>query len=368
VSSVRIHESISSVATEWDALADRVGASPFHRPGWIAAWEGAFSEGRPVQVLTVEDGGDLVGAVPILKRRTAISSPTNWHTPAFGPVAASNEAHEALAEALVALRAPRIDISFIDSEDPGLSALRQKARTRRVVERTAMRSPYVPLDGDFETYKASLARKQRKELGRLARRLADEGTVEYAFEDGSQNLDELLDEGFAVEGSGWKAEGGSAIVSSEDTRRFYRDVARWAASRGTLVLAFLRLEGRPLAFDMCIEEAGASNVLKGGFDPEYRRFGPGTLLTATSIERAYEEGLRSYELLGKEDAYKLAWTSSVRERVRFQAFSGSPAGRVSHLAWTRGRDLAKRAQEARHRDTGAAAAASAPAGRSRVEG
>jgi CelD/BcsL family acetyltransferase involved in cellulose biosynthesis len=110
------------------------------------------------------------------------------------------------------------------------------------------------------------------------------------------------------------------------------------------VLAFLRLDGRPLAFDMCIEEAGACNVLKGGFDPEFRRFGPGTMLTAASIERGFSLGLSSYELLGSEDEYKLAWTSSVRERVRFQSFPPSLAGRASHLAWTRGRDAAKRAQ------------------------
>ena len=346
---VRISESIKSVGREWDALADRAAVSPFCRPGWIAAWESAFSD-SPVRVLTVWEGDELAGALPFMKQRTAVVSPTNWHTPAFGPVAASEEAHAALANALLAMRAPRVDIAFIDSEDPGLAALRKEGPGHTIVERTATRSPYVPLEADFAAYRAGLARKQRKELGRLARRLADEGSVEYAFEDGSERLDELLDEGFAVEGSGWKSESGSAIVSRPDTHRFYRDVARWAAGRGSLLLAFLRLDGRPLAFDMCIEEAGACNVLKGGFDPDYRRFGPGTLLTAASIERAYAEGLRSYELLGKEDAYKLAWADSVRERVRFQAFSKSATGRVSHLAWTRGRALAKRAQEAARRD------------------
>jgi CelD/BcsL family acetyltransferase involved in cellulose biosynthesis len=209
-----------------------------------------------------------------------------------------------------------------------------------------MRSPYVQLaGGDFDAYRSGLARKMRKELGRVGRRLADEGEVEYFFSDGSTGLEKLLDEGFAVEGSGWKAEGGSAIVSRADTHRFYLDVARWAASRGTLVLAFLRLDGRALAFDLCIEEAGACNVLKGGFDPEYRRFGPGTLLTEASIARAFARGLESYELLGAEDEYKMAWTSTSRERVRFQAFAPSVAGRVSHLAWTRGRAVAKRVME-----------------------
>ena len=344
VLSVEEIESVADVREEWDALADRVGATPFLRPGWFEAWAAAFAAG-PVRVLAVREGERLAAVIPFVARRGAVLSPTNWHTPAFGIVAESDGAREAVARALLARRAARVDIAFVDAANPTLDPLREAATARghTVVERVAMRSPYVPLEGDFDGYRESLPRKLRKELGRLGRRLADEGTVEYAFEDGSERLDELLDEGFAVEGSGWKSEAGTAIASREDTRRFYRDVARWAAGRGTLVLAFLRLDGRPLAFDMCIEDAGAIHVLKGGFDVDYRRFGPGTLLTATSIERAYSLGLGSYELLGADDEYKRVWTSSVRERLRFQAFAPSPAGWLSRLAWTHGRTVAKRA-------------------------
>jgi CelD/BcsL family acetyltransferase involved in cellulose biosynthesis len=283
--------------------------------------------------------------VPFVVRRGAVLSPTNWHTPVFGAVAESERAREALARAMLARRAARVDVALVDSADPSLDALRRAATARghRVVERVVMRSPYVPLEGDFDGYRETLPRKLRKELGRLGRRLADEGSVEYAFEDGSERLGELLDEGFGVEGSGWKTEAGTAILSCPETHRFYGDVARWAAARGTLVLSFLRLDGRPIAFDLCIEEAGAIHVLKGGFDAAYSRFGPGSLLTANSIERAYSRGLRSYELLGADDDYKRVWTGTVRDRVRFQAFAPSPAGRVSHLAWTRGRAIAKRA-------------------------
>jgi CelD/BcsL family acetyltransferase involved in cellulose biosynthesis len=314
-----------------------------------------------VEVVCARDGDRLVGVLPFVRGRLWLRSPTNWHSPVFGPVAESAAVHEALFAALLDRRTPLVDMLFIDSEDPALPAWRNASAGARVVERVRMRSPYVPLDsGDFESYRASLGRSLRKELGRMGRRLGETGAVEYEFHDGRgdagwSRLDSLLDEGFRIEASGWKGESGTAILSRPDTARFYRDVARWAAGRGTLVLAFLRLDGRPLAFDMCIEEAGASNVLKGGFDPEFRRFGPGTLLTAASIERAFKRGLASYELLGSEDDYKLAWTSQVRERIRFQAFPPTASGRVSHLAWTRGRDVAKRAQAEWERRRGPAA-------------
>jgi CelD/BcsL family acetyltransferase involved in cellulose biosynthesis len=42
----------------WDALADRAGAAPFLRPGWIAAWWRAFGRGR-LEILTAGSGGRL---------------------------------------------------------------------------------------------------------------------------------------------------------------------------------------------------------------------------------------------------------------------------------------------------------------------
>jgi CelD/BcsL family acetyltransferase involved in cellulose biosynthesis len=219
------------------------------------------------------------------------------------------------------------------------------AAPRRSVVRTVLRSPYVPIGDDFAAFGESLSRRLRKEIRRLERRAADAGHVEYEFATGTERLDEQLDEGFAIEGSGWKSESGSAIVSSPETHRFYRDVARWAAARGSLVLAFMRLDGRAVAFDMCFEEAGVAYVLKGGFDTAHRKLGPGTLLTHASIARAFERGLRSYELLGEADDYKLQWTSELRERVRVQLFAASPGGLARRLAWTHGRRAVARLRE-----------------------
>ena len=48
------------------------------------------------------------------------------------------------------------------------------------------------------------------------------------------DLDELLDEGFRVEGSGWKQRQGTAVADNPHIGRFYRKFAAWAAERGWL--------------------------------------------------------------------------------------------------------------------------------------
>src|SRR5438067_789092 len=48
---------------EWDALADRVAAPPFLRPGWIAAWCRAYARTAPAGVEVQASTRGLVGAL-----------------------------------------------------------------------------------------------------------------------------------------------------------------------------------------------------------------------------------------------------------------------------------------------------------------
>jgi CelD/BcsL family acetyltransferase involved in cellulose biosynthesis len=338
------HDDVAAIAREWDELSDRVGAAPFLRPGWLVAWLGAWGESP--RILALRERGELRAVLPLARGRGLLSAPANSHTPLAGAVVEDSSYLRQLAQAVVAARAPRTDLRSLDPSDPLVAELRAAALARghTMIERVTDREPYVDLRGSFEDYEAGLPRKHRKEMRRLRRRLEDEGEVVVEFADGRERLGELLEEGFAIEGSGWKTDAGSAIVAVPKAHRFYREVAGWAAARGWLRLAFLRLDGRPLAFDFCLEMGGSFYALKGGYDVDYRRFGPGSLLTYESLRRASANGLTSYEFLGTDDPYKLQWTSAIRERVRLQIFSRSLAGRGQDAAWRYGRPLVKRAQ------------------------
>ena len=170
--------------------------------------------------------------------------------------------------------------------------------------------------------------------------------------DGREGLEGLLEEGFRVEASGWKGERDTAIISRPETIGFYTDVARWAAKRGWLQLWFLRLDGRPLAFAYCLQDGQRLYEVKIGFEVSEARHGPGVVLTQARVEHAFRAGLASYEFLGQPAKHKLEWTDRCRSFSRLQAFSPTPAGRLSHLAWTRGRELAlrMRARNARRRN------------------
>jgi CelD/BcsL family acetyltransferase involved in cellulose biosynthesis len=243
----------------------------------------------------------------------------------------------------VARATTRLDLGFLEPDGPLATACLAAAAGRRTIVRPILRSPYLDLGGgDFEAYEATRPSKVRRETNRRRKRLEELGAVTVEFTDGREDLERQLAEGFAVEGSGWKEARGTAIASQPETRAFYTDVARWAAARGWLQLGFLRLDGNAVAFSYCLVVDGVVHVVKVGFDPEQRKFAPGSLLTRAAIERAFAQGLARYDFLGQDDRYKLDWTDDVRERVRLQAFGSSPAGLGSYLAWRHGRPAAKR--------------------------
>src|SRR5205085_12112128 len=132
-------------------------------------------------------------------------------------------------------------------------------------------------------------------------------------------------EGFRIEGSGWKSEQGTAILSRPETARFYEEIARWARERGWLRLGFLRVGGKAIAFQLVLDADGAFYYLKGGYDSEYAKAGPGQLITQRIVRLAFEQGRRSFEFLGSDESWKLDWTKTCRQRLLLHVLSRSPA-------------------------------------------
>jgi CelD/BcsL family acetyltransferase involved in cellulose biosynthesis len=354
---VEVHGSVGDIAEEWERLADTVNAAPFLRPAWTHAWWGSFGAGR-LEIVTLRDGrdGSLAALIPLRRRLGRQLSASNWHTPQFGMVAAGPEAAAALAAALFERGPAELSLGFVDATSPELALYRAAAGAAgyRVLERTLERSPYVTTTGTWEAFtRERLSRNRRSQLGRARRRLEREGGITLELADGRERLEELLAEVFRVEASGWKGAEGTAITSRPETLRFYREVAGWAAGQGWLRIAFLRLEGRALATMLLVETDGVLYYLKGGYDPAFERCSPGMVLLASVIEHAFGTGTRRVELLGGDEPYKLAFTSDVRDRRRFQAFAPSAPGLVSMAAFRYGRPVARRALDVARRARGA---------------
>jgi CelD/BcsL family acetyltransferase involved in cellulose biosynthesis len=344
---VDVHDAIAPLAGEWDALAERTAAPPFARPGWFAAWWGAFGAGAPL-VVAARRQGRLVGVLPLRRRASALVSAANVHSPAFSILAEDSAVAAELAGWVLTQRARRVQLDYVDAADPALAELRRAAtRTgHRVLRTVVQRSPYAELTPG-EDVDRRLTAKSASNLRRVRRRLGELGDVGFDVIDAPGRLGALLRDGFRLEASGWKAGRGTAILSSDVTRRFYTDVAAWAADAGALRLAFLRVDGRAIAFALGLRDASASYLLKGGYDPAFRRYAPARLLCRHLLAHAAAEGAARFEFLGADEPWKLEWTRECHERLLVRIYAPTLLGDAELAAETAylryGKPLARRA-------------------------
>lgn len=343
---VETYATAEPIAAEWDALADRVAAAPWDRPDWISAWRASFGRGS-LCLLALRRDGRLAGVLALERVRGVLRAPTNWHTPSFAGVFADAAAAASLVEAALARTPRHLELSFLDSDcllaqvATTLGLGRGARRHARVIER----SPYLTLPDTAAALEAALGTKRRSGLRRIRRRLDERGEVTLAVSDGSTGLDALLAEGFEVERSGWKGAGGTAISSQPSTLEFYTAIAHRFAARGWLRLAFLRLDGRAIAFDLSVEQGGVHYLLKTGYLETLRSHAPGVILRHEMIRRCIAQGCRSYEFLGSDAPWKREWTRSARERLQVHAFRETVPGHAGFLLVAGALPVARRVRD-----------------------
>jgi CelD/BcsL family acetyltransferase involved in cellulose biosynthesis len=313
-----------AVANEWDRLALTVG-SPFCTVEWLTAWWGAFGKGTFTCLLLRDNDGTLrAGACCQRLSGGRLRAAANVYTEDWDVVAANEEARAELWRGLAGLGARYVQ--FVALRDPrnvdvACSALRDAGYS--VVKSTATQCPYLELPGTWEQLLSSVSGKLQKRLRYYRRLLEREGVARFRTTSGEEQLDRDLDAFLRVEGSGWKARSGTAILSDSRTERLYRDFAREAAKNGWLRLHLLELDGIPIAGDLGCAFAGGSLLIKTGFDERYARLSPGLVLRADALRASIEEGSRFYDFLGGPDDWKLRWTTEVRPRMVVSAYRGA---------------------------------------------
>lgn len=282
---LEVHDTFAAVEDDWETLAARTDAPPFSHPGWISAWCAAFGPGR-LELFVLRRDAAAEAVLPALRRRRSLGSPTNDQTPSFGAVCGGGAAARELAGALLAQRVAWLDLAYLDAGDPLVDELARLGAEAgwRSMRATLLRLPYLSIEGSWSSFESQLAGGFGREMTRRQRGLQREGALSFEFTRGG--LDRLLDEGFAIEGSGLEGRAGNRHHLAPETERFYREVAHWAAEREWLRLGFARLGSRPIAFNFSPQLAHQSYSLRSGFDPAFSRFDPRQVARPSGVARA----------------------------------------------------------------------------------
>lgn len=313
----------------WNALAARAAApSVFLTWSWQTVWAEAFLAGRPLRVLTVaEDGGELLGALPLYEARPGAWAPVGGtdvsdYLDLVAPAGLERPVWEALLD-WRADRPERWELRGLRPESPTAALLGELAPARglAVTVEVEERCPVLPLPASWDDYLAGLSGKDRHELRRKMRRLDNElpGTRVRQVA-GAEGWDEALDAFLRLHR---ESRVGKARFMDLRMERFFRLALGRLAAEGRARLWLLEWQGAAVASFICVEYAGTVGLYNSGFDPAHARVAPGIVLLAHVIRDAIERGVRVFDFLRGEEPYKYAFGPQPRD---LHALTLAPAG------------------------------------------
>ena len=127
-------------------------------------------------------------------------------------------------------------------------------------------------------------------------------------------------------------------LSHGDVYPLLRDVHFAAARAGGLDVSLLKLNGTPIAFAYGYHFRGHVDVMRIGFDPEWSKMGPGSVLWTRQIRDSIARGDRVLDLGPTAVDYKKFWMTRRVPTYRWLRYTHSPRAQLLRLArWIRGR-------------------------------
>lgn len=312
----------------WDALAGRT--APIGTTAWVRAWLDVHGADHRVRVLTAEQDDSLCAVLPLVQHRPGSAwemlGVRQLHEPT-DVLGSDPDAVRRLAEELAGQRVP-LRLRRLPVDSPLLPELRRAWGRRAVISSTpANGTPTLALDPSWTSPEQHFNSGRRGDF-RTARRRADRlgEVITEVLMPAPAEVDALLDELITVESAGWKRAAGTALAVQAGQQAFFRALCRYTSEEGTLRLAFLRIDGRAVAVQLAVEQAGRYSLLKIGYDEEFRRISPGNLLMLETVRWCAERGIAHYDFLGEEEPWTAMWSSSVRGCVDVRVDPVTPRG------------------------------------------
>jgi CelD/BcsL family acetyltransferase involved in cellulose biosynthesis len=327
---------------EWNKLVEATCDEPFFRHEFIRTWIDNFAPCAKLSILTGRDEtGRLVAAFPLMKAhgwvygipaRQTVST-ANPHSCRFDMLA--EDATAAGNSFLAYLAADKSwDMLRITDVPAGGNAWHlykaAEAAGFPVGAWESQRSPYLELPSSYDKLLERMSSGFKANLRRRRRRLEKLGTLTVERVTGGTDLQERLEECFAIEQKGWKGLEGTAIVQDTKTRGFYTQLAHIAASQNYLSLFLLKLNGQAIAFHYGFTYSGTYYMPKLGYDEAFEAGSPGLILLEEIMKDCIGRGLKGCDFLGLDVQWKTDWSKEVCRHDWLFIYRDAVVGRTLH--------------------------------------
>ncbi|MBW2619690.1 MAG: GNAT family N-acetyltransferase, partial [Deltaproteobacteria bacterium] len=351
---------LAALAEPWQELWRRAGrGNPFTHPAWVLAWVERLAGTIQPQVATLHEGQDLVGLAPLGLSRVGPWGrlvPLGWPEADYPDLLIDGDASagvELLVERLLEESWSWLEMTDLPEASPLRPAL-EAALGRAGLEmrsQRAMECPRLVIDRPWEEFWGAKKRKFRYNLRRNLRLLGQEvGPVIYESMVDGPEIAAGLGQAMSIHANRWARRHTRTIFSQPRGRAFFQTALTGLAQDGLVRLDLMRAGERLVAFSLSFLSPETWYYYIPGFDPQFAKYSPGTLLLWRLVEQAHRDGARAFDLMKGEEDYKDRWANGSGWTVNLLAVRPGAWHRTGlglRLGWLGLREWARRNQGAR---------------------
>jgi CelD/BcsL family acetyltransferase involved in cellulose biosynthesis len=352
VTEVKTYEDFISLKTDWERLLGRCSHNFFSTWEWLSTWWKYYGEKRRLLILLAEEGDEIIGIAPFMY------SVESMFGLRLGKIAFIGTPHSDYSDIISAGRTEEciklfvdylklipeswgcIELNDVPENSKSLSILNELSTNIRLIHPC----PYVSLPESHEEFtRGPDGKRKYTDINRHFKSLQKSYEVEVTDCSKLASYEEGMHWLFKLHQRRWTSRGLSGAFASSRFRNFHLAIAKTLAEKGWLGLFLLKLSGNPVAALYGFRYYSKYYLYLTGFNPEYAKYGVGSLLISSVIHRCIDEGLSEFDFLRGDEAYKTRWASSTRwnrQVVITEANSLAKARYwVSRKYWNRGKEL-----------------------------
>lgn len=201
-------------------------------------------------------------------------------------------------------------------------------------------APYIPLDGDYNSYLSMFGKKTRYTIRKKQRKLADEMGVKYVTCVDSE-LESCMKELFQIHRERAQDKEMVSTFEGDLIERFHYELVKLLQDKRWAWLRFLNDGKVNIAAFYGFDFAGRTFFYQIGHRKEWDDYSPGMLLLHESIRESCEKGNKEYNLLQGSESYKQRLAKHSRKLFRLRVYNTSWKARLL-MYYEKMRTVAKR--------------------------
>jgi CelD/BcsL family acetyltransferase involved in cellulose biosynthesis len=312
-------EAFSRLEQEWKTLLPRSGADTiFMTWDWQKTWWEWFGQGLRLCVVTIRDGKELVGLVPLYAEANATDQRTfrlagGVELSDYLDLVVTADSREAQTYEVFWRWLTNdggdswslLDLHNVPASSPSirrLPALAEASGDFLVSLDMEEVCPVIALPSTWDEYLSSLSKKERHEIRRKLRKINREASFGHYYANDPASLHGDVQDFIALHRM---SAGPKNVFMDEQKQGFFHALSEVALQNGWLRLAFLLVNGVKASAMLCFRYRDAFQVYNSGYNPElYPELSTGIVLLAYCVQDAIEDGLAFFDFLRGEEEYK----------------------------------------------------------------